>query len=96
VIQRRLGHWDEAIASLRRAVELDPRNVEVSQFSRLRISSSRFSEALSVADGVLAWDDGYNALWAKALVFWSGGFEGGRTLLANPGTGPAHARMQAL
>jgi len=50
VIQRRLGHWDEAIASLRRAVELDPRNVEVSQvFSRLRISSSAvFSEALSV------------------------------------------------
>src|SRR5207245_5548239 len=27
LIQRRLGHWDEAIAVLRRVVELDPRNV---------------------------------------------------------------------
>src|SRR5947208_8686706 len=27
LIQRRLGHWDEAIAALRRTVELDPRNI---------------------------------------------------------------------
>src|SRR6266478_3572711 len=30
LIQRRLGHWDEAIAELRRAVEIDPRNIDVS------------------------------------------------------------------
>src|SRR5437667_3417963 len=29
LIQRRLGHWEEAIAELRRAVELDPRNIDV-------------------------------------------------------------------
>ena len=28
VIQRRLGRWDEAILALRRAVELDPRNID--------------------------------------------------------------------
>ncbi len=27
VVQRRLGHWDEAIAEQRRVVELDPRNI---------------------------------------------------------------------
>src|SRR5205823_8850405 len=27
LIQRRLGHWEEAIAGLRRAIELDPRNI---------------------------------------------------------------------
>jgi len=75
VIQRRLGHWDEAIASLRRAVELDPRNVEVSQVLAITyIVVRRFSEALSVADGVLAWEPtDTDALWAKALVFWSRG-----------------------
>src|SRR5437763_2817529 len=30
LIQRRLGHWDEAITELRRAVVLDPRNIDVS------------------------------------------------------------------
>src|SRR5256712_3118993 len=30
LIQRRLGHWDEAIAGQRRAVELDPRNIDAS------------------------------------------------------------------
>ena len=29
-LQRRLGHWDEAIAEQRRAVELDPRNFHAS------------------------------------------------------------------
>src|SRR6266576_7131272 len=28
LIQRRFAHWDEAIAVLRRVVELDPRNIE--------------------------------------------------------------------
>ena len=33
-LQRRLGHWDEAIAEQRRAVELDPRNFHASCESR--------------------------------------------------------------
>src|SRR5438094_5895484 len=99
VIQRRLGHWDEAIASLRRAVELDPRNVEVSQVLAITyIVVGRFSEALSVADGVLAWEPtNTDALWAKADVFWStGDLKAVEPLLANPGTDPRMRGMQAL
>src|SRR5438094_3508218 len=99
VIQRRLGHWDEAIASLRRAVELDPRNVEVSQVLAITyIVVRRFSEALSVADGVLAWEPtNTDALWAKADVFWStGDLKAVEPLLANPGTDPRMRGMQAL
>src|SRR5437667_1327041 len=99
VIQRRLGHWDEAIASLRRAVELDPRNVEVSQVLAITyIVVRRFSEALSVADGVLAWEPtNTDALSAKALVFWStGDLKAVEPLLANPGTDPRMRGMQAL
>ncbi len=99
VIQRRLGHWDEAIASLRRAVEFDPRNVEVSQVLAITyIVVRRFSEALSVADGVLAWEPtNTDALSAKALVFWStGDLKAAEPLLANPGTDPRMRGMQAL
>jgi serine/threonine-protein kinase len=99
VIQRRLVHWDEAIASLRRAVELDPRNVEVSQVLAITyIVVGRFSEALSVADGVLAWEPtNTDALWAKADVFWStGDLKAVEPLLANPGTDPRMRGMQAL
>jgi serine/threonine protein kinase/Flp pilus assembly protein TadD len=99
VIQRRLGHWDEAIASLRRAVELDPRNVEVSDvLATTYIVVRRFPEALSIADGVLAWEPtNTDALWAKALVFWStGDLKAVEPLLANPGTDPRMRGMQAL
>ena len=56
-LQRRLGHWDEAIAEQRRAVELDPRNFHASfdlasTYRMLR----RFPEALAAADRVLAWE----------------------------------------
>jgi serine/threonine-protein kinase len=99
VIQRRLGHWDEAVASLRRAVELDPRNVEVSQVLAITYSLlGRFSEALSVADGVLAWEPtNIDALRAKADVFWStGDLKAVEPLLANPGIDPEVGGVQAL
>ena len=55
VIQRRLGHWDEAIAGLRRAIELDPR--DVNDYHTLAItyrSMRRFPEALATVDRILA------------------------------------------
>jgi TolB-like protein/Flp pilus assembly protein TadD len=99
VIQRRLGHWDEAIASLRRAVELDPRNVEVSDILAFTyIVVRRFPEALAIADRVLALEPtNTDALWTKADVFWStGDLKAVEPLLANPGTDPHMRGMQAL
>src|SRR6266568_983357 len=56
-LHRRLGHWGEAIAEQRRAVELDPRNIHAcwdlaSTYRMLR----RFPEALATVDRALAWD----------------------------------------
>jgi serine/threonine protein kinase/Flp pilus assembly protein TadD len=99
LIQRRLGHWDEAIASLRRAVELDPRNVEVSEALAITYTVvRRFPEALSVADGVLAWaPSNTDALRTKAFVFWeTGDLKAVEPLLANPGSDPGMRGMQAL
>src|SRR5438034_7194384 len=99
LIQRRLGDWDEAIASLRRAVELDPRNVEVSDVLAITyIVVRRFPEALAIADRVHALEPtNRDALWTKADVFWStGDLKAVEPLLANPGTDPRMRGMQAL
>src|SRR6266481_5269611 len=56
-MQRALGHWDEAVADLRRAIELDPRNISASNNLALTYCAMRrFSEALATLDRVLAWD----------------------------------------
>src|SRR5207302_8540461 len=48
LIQRRLGHWDEAIAELRRGVELDPRNIDASSALAMTcMAVRRFTEALA-------------------------------------------------
>src|SRR5262249_6140253 len=51
LIQRRLGHWEESIGALRRAIELDPRNTRryvalVLTYRSLR----RFPEVLATID----------------------------------------------
>src|SRR6266566_4084021 len=74
-LQRRLGHWDEAIAGQRRAVGLDPRNFHaafnlVTTYMMLR----RFPEALAEADRVLAWNStNVGALSQKAEVLLATG-----------------------
>jgi tetratricopeptide (TPR) repeat protein/predicted Ser/Thr protein kinase len=74
-LQRRLGHWDEAVAGQRRAVGLDPRNFHasfnlVTTYMMLR----RFPEALAEADRVLAWaPTNVGALSQKAEVFLATG-----------------------
>src|SRR5438270_5600480 len=41
LIQRRLGHWDEAIAGLRRIIELDPRDIDAYNTLALTYSALR-------------------------------------------------------
>ena len=71
LIQRRLGHWDEAIDRFRRVVELDPRNTNAyntlaNTYNALR----RFPEALATLDRVLAWEPtNADALGLKARPF---------------------------
>src|SRR6059058_5795330 len=51
LIQRRLGHWDEAIGELRRAIELDPRNINACLGLAVTYGSlRRFPEALATVD----------------------------------------------
>src|SRR5207253_5168211 len=55
-VQRALGHWDEAVANLQRAIELDPRDVRASNNLALTYCAMRrFPEALATLDRVLAW-----------------------------------------
>src|SRR6058998_283583 len=91
LIQRRLGHWEEAIDEFRRVVELDPRNTMA--YISLAVtyeSLRRFPEALATLDRVLAWEPTNElALGEKASVFWAtGDLQAVEPLLANPGTEP--------
>src|SRR5256714_6214887 len=99
LIQRRLGHWDEAIAELRRGVELDPRNIDAASALALTCRAVRhFTEALASVDRVLALEPANtDALGWKARVFWAtGDLQAAETLLANPGTKPRVRGVQAL
>ena len=92
VLQRRLGHWDEAVAEQRRLVELDPRNVHSAwSLSGTYRMLRRFPEALATVDRVLAWDPTKGSLLdAKAEVFLAtGDLQAAELiLLANPGLDP--------
>jgi serine/threonine-protein kinase len=99
LIQRRVGHWDEAIAGLRHAVELDPRNIDLSAVLATTYNCvRRFPEVLATADRVLALEPANtNALWMKAGVFWArGDLKAVEPLLANPGIDPLLRGTQAL
>jgi TolB-like protein/Tfp pilus assembly protein PilF len=99
LIQRRVGHWDEAIAGLRHAVELDPRNVDASVIlATTCMVVRRFPEVLATADRVLALEPtNTNALWMKAEVFWArGDLKAVEPLLANPGIEPLLRGVQVL
>src|SRR5881296_659279 len=99
LIQRRLGHWDEAITELRRAVELDPRNIDASSALAMTYSAvRRFPEALTSVDRVLALEPANtDALGLKARVFWAtGDLQAVESLFANPGISPLDRSVQAL
>jgi TolB-like protein len=91
LIQRRLGHWDEAIVALRRAIELNPRNINA--YNNLALTYTalrRFPKALATVDSALALEPANtDALGLKASVFWAAvDLQAVEPLLANPGTEP--------
>jgi serine/threonine-protein kinase len=99
LIQRRLAHWEEAAAAMRRAVELDPRNIDAcSTLAGNYMALRRFPDALAVSDHIHAIEPSNTQdIWLKAFCFWAmGNSEAVDQLLANPGT-PLHLRgHQAL
>src|SRR5215471_14575489 len=74
-LQRRLGHWDEAIAAQRRAVGLDPRNFHASwNLVDTYLILRRFPEALAEVDRELAWNPtNVGARSQKADIFLATG-----------------------
>jgi serine/threonine protein kinase/Flp pilus assembly protein TadD len=98
-IQRRLGHWEEAISEWRRAIELDPHDINA--YHALGVTYwclRRFPEALATVDRILAWEPTYGpALELKLHVFWAtGDLQAVEPLLANPGIEPDLRGKQAL
>jgi len=99
LIQRRLGHWDEAITVLRRVVELDPRNIEsASILATTYMTNRRFADAIAVADHIFAVEPSNTAtIWIKTTGLWAlSKPEAADAVLANPGTDlhlRAHARL---
>ena len=88
LIQRRFAHWDEAVAVLRRVVELDPRNIEpASILANTYMAQRRFADAVAVADHILAVDPASApAIAIKTYCFWAMGRpEAAEALLANSG-----------
>jgi serine/threonine protein kinase/tetratricopeptide (TPR) repeat protein len=99
LVQRRLGHWDEAIAGQRRAIELDPRNIDA--YVNLAITYSalrRFPEDLAMVDRILALEPANEiALYVKARALWAtGDLQAVEPLLANPDIDPSDRGLQAL
>jgi TolB-like protein/class 3 adenylate cyclase/Flp pilus assembly protein TadD len=91
LIHRRFGHWDETIATVRRLVELDPRNTASASILGFTYMSVRhFSDALATADHILAVEPGNaDAIWIKLYSFWAtGNLEAADALVANPNADP--------
>jgi serine/threonine protein kinase len=100
-LQRRLGHWDEAVAEQRRSVELDPRNIHAcwdlaTTYRMLR----RFLEALATVDRALAWvpaNRDLGLISMKAEIFLAtGDLQAMEPLLANPRLDPTLRAVYAL
>jgi tetratricopeptide (TPR) repeat protein len=98
-VQRLLGHWDEAVADLQRAIELDPRDVLASNNLALTYAAMRrFPEALATLERVLAWDPtNARALLTKADALMAiGDLQAAEPLLANPDVPPGRRARYAL
>jgi TolB-like protein/cytochrome c-type biogenesis protein CcmH/NrfG len=99
LIQRRFGHWDEAIAVLHRVVELDPRNIgSASILGTTYMGQRRFSDALAVAEHILAVEpSNIPAIWLKVFSLWAMGKSEAADVFLTNSDAPLHLRAhQAL
>jgi tetratricopeptide (TPR) repeat protein len=97
--QKALGHWEETIAELRRAIELDPRNIRASNNLALTYGDlRRFPAALATLDRVLASAPANaRALLTKAQVLLAmGDLKAAEPLLAKPDVPPSWRAAYAL
>jgi tetratricopeptide (TPR) repeat protein len=98
LIQRRMGHWEDSIASARRAESLNPRDVGISLLVANTLSAvRRYAEEGATADRVLALEpDNPRALFHKAESLWStGDLTGMEPFLKDANKRPWMAGMQA-
>src|SRR4029453_6580836 len=98
-VHRRLAHWEEAIAGLRRAIELAPRSITA--YNELALTYAglrRFPEALATVDFVLEWEPtDTSTLLQKASILWAmGDLQAVERLLENPGISPRVRGLQAF
>jgi len=72
-IQRRFGHWDEAIAAARRMIELDPRStMAASMLWTGYMVRHQFADALAMSDYILAIEPANtNVIEGKVDCFWA-------------------------
>ena len=99
LIQRRLGHWDESIATTRRVVELDPRNVQsAAALATTYFAKRRFSDSLAACDHILAVEpSNIQGIWLKMSCLWAlGNVEAVDSLLANPAADAYMRGYQAM
>lgn len=98
-IQRRLGHWHEVIAVMRRAFALDPRNIQsTAVLANGYMAKRNFADAMAVADHILAIEPTNTpAIGLKMDCFWAmGNLEGADKFLTDINA-PVHLRAhQAL
>jgi TolB-like protein/Flp pilus assembly protein TadD len=99
-VQRRLGHFDEAIVEMHRAIELNPRHVYVYQnLAETYSCVRRFREALAAAESasILQPADA-TSLCLKASLLWrsTGNFQPVEPLLANSTAIPETRARQFL
>ena len=94
LIQRRFAHWDEVIEVMRRAFELDPRNIQSAALLASAYTAKRdYSAAITVYDHILAVEPAnIPAIWSKTFCFWAmGNLEAADQFLAKVNA-PAHVR----
>jgi tetratricopeptide (TPR) repeat protein/predicted Ser/Thr protein kinase len=100
-LQRRLGHWQEAIVEQRRAVDLEPRNAHASwDLATTYMCLRRFPEALATINRALAWvpaNRDLGLISMKAEIFLAtGDLQAMEPLLAAPRLDPTLRAIHAL